>query len=187
MRPNLPALKDAQHKIYYFTKDIKINGITVGRGAGNISLNTAVGASALSNNTTGSNNTAFGYAAGNTITSGSYNTFIGYNARGSAGTNIYELAIGHGALGLGSNTTVIGTNGATNSTTIYGALSLPDTTASTSTITGALKVSGGAGVAGWGDGDGRPAGPVAPWCGWGGTGVCPDCRLRHGEDLSRRG
>ena len=148
MRPNLPALKDAQHKIYYFTKDIKINGITVGRGAGNISLNTAVGASALSNNTTGSNNTAFGYAAGNTITSGSYNTFIGYNARGSAGTNIYELAIGHGALGLGSNTTVIGTNGATNSTTIYGALSLPDTTASTSTITGALKVSGGAGVAG---------------------------------------
>ena len=148
MRPNLPALKDAHHKIFYFTKDLKINGVTIGRGAGNISLNTAVGASALSNNTTGSNNTAVGYAAGNTITSGSYNTFIGYNARGSAGTNTYEIAIGNNALGLGTNTTVIGTSGNTNSTTIYGALSLPDTTASTSTITGALKVAGGAGIAG---------------------------------------
>ena len=147
MRPNLPALKDATHKIFYFTKDLKINGITVGRGGGNIFTNTAIGVSALLNVTTGNNNTAIGHSAGGTVTSGSFNTYIGYNARGSSGANIYELAIGNGALGLGSNTTVIGTNGATSAATIYGALSLPSTSDSSNTITGALIVSGGAGIA----------------------------------------
>jgi hypothetical protein len=77
--------------------DITVNGLTVGRGAGAVSTNTAVGASALAGNTTGAsnvaigqsaltsnttatNNTAVGYQAGNLITTGSKNTIIGgYN------------------------------------------------------------------------------------------------------------
>jgi hypothetical protein len=50
-------------------------------------------------------------------------------------------------VGLGSNTTLIG-NAATTQTRIMGALDLPNTTASTSSTSGALKVGGGAGIAG---------------------------------------
>ncbi|NCA29047.1 MAG: hypothetical protein EBS92_07260, partial [Proteobacteria bacterium] len=38
-----------------------VNGITLGRGAGAVATNTAVGASALAANSTGANNTAVGY------------------------------------------------------------------------------------------------------------------------------
>ena len=40
--------------------DMNINGITVGKGGGNIIFNTASGYKALYNNTTGSSNTASG-------------------------------------------------------------------------------------------------------------------------------
>jgi hypothetical protein len=45
--------------------DITVNGLTVGRGAGAVSSNTAVGASALAGNTTGTNTTSIGYQANN--------------------------------------------------------------------------------------------------------------------------
>ena len=61
------------------TTDVSVNGVTVGRGAGNISTNTVVGGAAFTANSSGSNNTAIGYAAGKYI-DGSNNTFIGSDA-----------------------------------------------------------------------------------------------------------
>ena len=77
--------------------DANIHGLTVGLGGGSVSTNTAVGASALSANTSGaqntavgasaltsntiaSNNTALGYQAGYTNVNGNGNTFVGYQA-----------------------------------------------------------------------------------------------------------
>jgi hypothetical protein len=56
--------------------DASVNGIKVGRGAGNVGSNTVVGASAFVANSSGINNTAIGDSAGRYIT-GSGNTFIG--------------------------------------------------------------------------------------------------------------
>ena len=57
--------------------DLTVNGITLGKGAGNISTNTAIGLSALSSNTTGSNNTANGLNTLQENTTGSGNTANG--------------------------------------------------------------------------------------------------------------
>ena len=95
--------------------DLTVNGITVGKGAGNISTNTASGYSALNSNTTGFHNTASGYKAlysniqgyynlasgpyalySNTI--GSHNTATGYSALYSNTTGIYNTANGLQAL-----------------------------------------------------------------------------------------
>jgi hypothetical protein len=73
--------------------DASINSITVGRGGGNLSTNTAVGLSALQANISGYNNTAVGYHAllGNT---GSNNTAIGYNALAFNTSGVQNTAIG---------------------------------------------------------------------------------------------
>ena len=73
-----------------------VQGLTVGRGAGAVATNTAVGASALAantsgafntatntalfSNTSGSYNTAVGHSAGYATTTGSLNSFFGMNA-----------------------------------------------------------------------------------------------------------
>ena len=57
-----------------------INLLTVGRGAGAVSTNTAVGDSALNANTTGTQNTAIGYQAGLTNTTTTGLTALGYQA-----------------------------------------------------------------------------------------------------------
>jgi hypothetical protein len=75
------------------TADITSNGLTVGRGAGAVSTNTAVGVDALVSNTTASNNTAVGYQAGYSSSTGADNTAIGYYAYRN-GTASYNLAIG---------------------------------------------------------------------------------------------
>ena len=59
--------------------DASVNGLTVGRGAGAVSTNTAVGASALSINSTGAYNTAIGREALQANTA-SNNTAVGYQA-----------------------------------------------------------------------------------------------------------
>jgi len=96
--------------------DMKINGITVGRGRNNISdntafgyhalsdltlsgkYNTAVGYQALMDNTSGYYNTAFGFKALRENTSGYYNTAVGFEALEYNQTGYYNTAIGFKAL-----------------------------------------------------------------------------------------
>jgi hypothetical protein len=61
-------------------QDITVNGVTVGRGGGNVDSNTAVGASVLVSNTTGEANTANGQGALYSNTTGSFNTANGVDA-----------------------------------------------------------------------------------------------------------
>ena len=90
--------------------DITVNGLTVGRGAGAVSTNTAVGASALQANTTASNNTAVGYQAGYTNATGASNTFLGYQAGYyTTSSNNTFVGIDSGqAITTGAKNTVIG-------------------------------------------------------------------------------
>jgi hypothetical protein len=75
-----------------------IEGLTVGRGAGSVSTNTAVGASALVANSTGSQSTAVGYQAGYSATTAANTTAVGYQAGYSISTS-----------GATANSTAIGT------------------------------------------------------------------------------
>jgi hypothetical protein len=78
--------------------DLTVNGLTVGRGTGGSSSNTAIGSNALFSNTTGSSNTASGVSTLYRNTTGQQNTANGQlalysNIRGSLNT-----ANGQGAL-----------------------------------------------------------------------------------------
>ena len=78
--------------------DSLINNITVGKGGGNNSENTAVGFQALINNTTGLRNTAVGYRAANSTTTGQTAVAIGYEAGYSNTTGGENVVIGFQAL-----------------------------------------------------------------------------------------
>ena len=90
------------------TGDAIINTLTVGRGSGNITDNTALGGGALAANTTGSNNTALGKDALLNNTTGGFNTAVGYGALETNDTGDLNTAVGRNALldntGGGSNT-----------------------------------------------------------------------------------
>ena len=96
--------------------DLKVYGLTIGRGSGsNITFNTAFGRYALENNTTGEGNTATGAQALQNNTTGQYNNANGHqtlrhNTLGSNNT-------ANGALALQWNTT-----GANNIAAGYAAL-----------------------------------------------------------------
>jgi hypothetical protein len=97
----------------YVTGDADINGLTVGRGAGDISSNTAAGRSTLSSNTTGNSNTASGYNALYNNTTGNNNTASGREALYSNTTGIRNTASGWNALfsnTTGSSNTALGTD-----------------------------------------------------------------------------
>ena len=115
--------------------DASISGLTVGKGGGAVSTNTAVGASALSGNTTGINNTAIGpntlqlNSTGNQNTgvgfqtlypaTGSGNTGVGFQAGTSTTTGLVD-AFGYRALYLnttGSSNVGIGYESLRNNTT----------------------------------------------------------------------
>jgi len=119
-------LTDSANLLYSGT-DLTVYGLTVGRGAGAISTNTAVGASALAANTTGaintavgeqalfsnttaSNNTAVGYQAGYANTTGATNSFFGTGSGGNVTTGSNNVLIGYNA----GNTTTALTTGAQN-------------------------------------------------------------------------
>jgi hypothetical protein len=102
------------------TKDMVVNGITIGQGAGNISSNTASGFIALTSNTTGSRNAAFGYYALGTNTTGTYNTATGYATLAYNTTGIRNTAIGTWALPqntTGNYNTAVGYQSLYNNTT----------------------------------------------------------------------
>lgn len=107
--------------------DTLINGVTVGKGAGDVATNTAMGVSVLASNTSGaqntafgtqaltlntsaSNNTAFGYQAGYSNTTGFGNVFVGNFAGYSSATVNYQTAFGYGSLqtSTGGGNTAIG-------------------------------------------------------------------------------
>jgi hypothetical protein len=72
-----------------------IEGMTVGKGAGAVATNTAVGASALAANTSGANNTAAGYQAGYSNTTGAYQLFLGYQSGYGVTTGTNNTFVGH--------------------------------------------------------------------------------------------
>jgi hypothetical protein len=82
-----------------------VDGMTVGRGAGEVSTNTAVGASALAANTTGGLNTAVGNQAlaGNTTAQGL--TAVGGSALSGSNTGSYNNAFGGSVLAANTSGT----------------------------------------------------------------------------------
>jgi hypothetical protein len=102
------------------SKDATINTLTVGRGGGNTTFNTAIGVSALQANTTGNTNTAVGYQALKSNTIGVQNTAIGLNVLLANTTGSSNTAIGLQALfsnTTGSSNTAIGVSALNNNTT----------------------------------------------------------------------
>jgi hypothetical protein len=88
-----------------------VNNITVGRGAGEISTNTALGLNALLNNTTGFNNTASGRGALLNNTTGNNNTASGRAALIGNDTGNNNTALGEKSgcdITTGSSNTIIG-------------------------------------------------------------------------------
>jgi hypothetical protein len=127
-----------------FTADATINGVKVGRGAGSIATNTAVGASALNANTTGATNTAVGVNALTVNTTGSQNTSVGVSSLSANNTGSQNTAIGRAALftnTTGSNNTGLGYqalyfNSVGLNNTALGAAALLNNTASNNTAVG---------------------------------------------------
>ena len=120
------------------------NGVKIGRGAGNVSTNTAAGSNALSSNTSGVNNTAVGTGALQTNATGGFNTSVGSDAL-KMNTGSYNIAVGSNALknntsgdfntamGFGSNASH--TSGSNNAS--FGTSALASNTGSGNTAIGA--------------------------------------------------
>jgi hypothetical protein len=93
--------------------DAAIHGVRVGRGAGNISTNTALGSGALNANTTGDLNTATGFESLQNNTTGVGNTANGRNALRDNTTGDFNTANGVNTLlsnTSGDNNTANGVN-----------------------------------------------------------------------------
>ena len=82
--------------------DLKVYGLTIGRGGGNVDGNTANGNMSLYSNSSGYSNTAYGSASLYSNTSGSLNTANGFRSLYSNKAS-YNTAYGSGS--LSSNTT----------------------------------------------------------------------------------
>ncbi len=93
-----------------------INGLTVGKGGGAVSTNTAVGASALAANTSGASNVAIGSSALSVNTTASNNTAVGYGGLQYNITGTGNSALGYRAgWGVTSNyNTAIGMDSMSN-------------------------------------------------------------------------
>ena len=109
--------------------DLKVNGLTVGRGNGNEASNTAIGNVALNSNTTGSGNTATGNRALINTTTGSNNTATGSEALSANTTGSDNTSFGRSAL-------LLNTTGSSNTVTGQGALAI-NTTGGSNTVSGA--------------------------------------------------
>ncbi len=108
--------------------DLTVNGITVGKGGGNGSTNTAIGFKALFSNQTGSMNTAIGNNAGSSFigydedgndldednTTSDFSVYLGSNTKASADDAQNEVVIGYNAIGDGSNTIRLGNTAITD-------------------------------------------------------------------------
>ena len=108
--------------------DLKLNGITAGRGKGNSTNNTIFGKDAFGSNTTGTNNVAFGTTSLYANTTGNLNTSIGsfalsslrgaYHNNTAIGANAIQnmmvggdnVALGYNAAGVAADGTTLVTN-----------------------------------------------------------------------------
>jgi len=96
-----------------FSVDGKFNGLTIGKGAGNLYGNTILGNSSLSVNTTGQYNTAIGNTALKFNTTGGANTAIGNEVLQNNTTGNLNIGIGASTLSAnisGSQNTGVGTS-----------------------------------------------------------------------------
>jgi hypothetical protein len=80
-----------------FSNDILVNGLTIGRGAGNVAGNTSLGLTALGLNTTGALVTSVGFSASEQNTTGGNNTSVGYYALRETTTGSNNTGIGSAA------------------------------------------------------------------------------------------
>ena len=113
-------LTKATTNVVNLDKDTLINGLTVGKGGGNIASNTAVGSNALDSNTTGSFNTAVGQASLAANTTGSENTAVGEAALQSNTSGLQNTAVGQASLAAnttGSYNTAVGESALRDNTT----------------------------------------------------------------------
>jgi hypothetical protein len=100
--------------------------MTVGRGGGEVSTNTAVGFQSTNATATGGNNTGVGIYSNYAVTSGTANTGIGQGANASVTTGTNNTGIGAAALNnsTGSYNTAVGSaamltnNGGSNNTAV---------------------------------------------------------------------
>jgi hypothetical protein len=83
-------------------KDSYINGIRIGRGGGDMAVNTAYGVNVLQANSSGTGNCGFGYQALAATTTGCWNTATGYMALANATHSGSNVATGYMALASGS-------------------------------------------------------------------------------------
>jgi hypothetical protein len=99
------------YKLQVENGDAQINLLTIGKGGGSQSTNSAFGTEALFLNSTGNYNTACGFAVLGANTTGSYNTATGYSTLGVNITGSNNTAIGSSALSInatGYSNTAIG-------------------------------------------------------------------------------
>jgi hypothetical protein len=80
-----------------FNKDLLVNGITIGKGNGNILSNTVVGNSSLLGNLTGNQNTAIGYLT-LLANEANDNTAVGFNAMQLNGVGNTNTSVGSESL-----------------------------------------------------------------------------------------
>jgi hypothetical protein len=122
-----PMTMDRSDGTISVLKDATINGVRVGRGAGNIPQNISLGSSALNANTTGANNTAIGTQALNINTTASNNVAVGNYTLGLCITGANNTAIGAGGTlynNTASNNTAVGFEAGFSNTSGTGATAL---------------------------------------------------------------
>jgi len=161
-------LTDSANLLYSGT-DLTVYGLTVGRGAGAVSTNTAFGVSALQGITSGASNVAIGYQAGYTTQNGTV-VAVGYRAAYST-TSGTSIAIGSNAvyanttqndiIGIGpsalqlatgaSSSIAIGTNASNNASAGTNNVVIGNSAGQSATGSNAVMIGGYAGNAGFGN------------------------------------
>ena len=129
--------------------DLRVNGLTVGLGAGAVSGNTAIGVQPLTINTTGYNNTAVGYNALDNNKTGYNNTAIGYGADTNLDYHYNATAIGYQAIVTASNRVQLGNTNVTSVKTSGKLTSGTVTYPNTDGTNGQFLATDGAGNVNW--------------------------------------
>jgi trimeric autotransporter adhesin len=115
-----------------FSSDVTVNGITVGKGAGQINSNIAIGIDAIKSNTTGEFNIGIGIESIKSNSDGKYNVGVGSktlknNTTGISNTAIGDVSLQNNSTGnyntaIGDSTLFDNTTGTENSASGYAAL-----------------------------------------------------------------